>query len=37
MDSMKDKFPKIPERIAGLGELAYNLCWSWNPASQDAF
>jgi len=37
MDSMKDKFPKIPERIAGLGELAYNLWWSWNPAARMLF
>ncbi|KHE92604.1 MAG: alpha-glucan family phosphorylase [Candidatus Scalindua rubra] len=37
MDSMKDKFPKIPERITGLGELAYNLWWSWNPAARMLF
>ncbi len=24
-------FPAIPERIAGLHELAFNLWWTWNP------
>src|SRR5699024_4286584 len=23
--------PKLPERIARLSELAYNLWWSWQP------
>ncbi|HEU68491.1 MAG TPA: alpha-glucan family phosphorylase [Candidatus Acetothermia bacterium] len=23
--------PKLPERIQGLADLAYNLWWSWNP------
>ncbi len=27
----------IPERIAGLGELAYNLWWSWHPEARDLF
>jgi len=27
-------FPKIPDAIARLQELAYNLWWSWEPAAQ---
>ena len=27
----------IPERIAGLAELAYNLWWSWHPDARDLF
>ncbi len=27
-------FPKIPESIGRLQELAYNLWWSWEPAAQ---
>ena len=27
----------LPERIDGLGEMAYNLWWSWHPLAQDAF
>ena len=30
-------FPKIPEPIARLQELAYNLWWSWEPAAQDLY
>ena len=37
MDSIKDRFPHIPERISGLGELAYNLWWSWHPAARMLF
>ena len=37
MDDLKDKFPHLPERIAGLGELAYNLWWSWHPAARMLF
>ncbi len=25
-------FPHLPNRLAGLEELAENLWWSWNPA-----
>jgi starch phosphorylase len=28
---------KIPERIVGLGEVAYNLWWSWHPAARGLF
>jgi len=32
MDILKrDRFPDIPDSISGLGELAYNLWWSWHP------
>jgi starch phosphorylase len=27
----------LPERIAGLEELAYNLWWSWNPQARNLF
>lgn len=30
-------FPIIPERIARLHELAYNLWWSWNRPAQDLY
>ncbi|MDQ4075976.1 MAG: alpha-glucan family phosphorylase, partial [Chloroflexota bacterium] len=28
-------FPKLPERIERLDELAYNLWWSWTPEAQE--
>ena len=34
---IKDVFPNLPERIIGLGELAYNLWWSWHPAARMLF
>jgi starch phosphorylase len=37
MDSIKDRFPNLPQRISGLGELAYNLWWSWHPAARMLF
>ena len=30
-------FPNLPERLSGLGELAENLWWSWNPQSRMLF
>jgi starch phosphorylase len=27
----------LPERIQGLGKLAYNLWWSWHPRARDLF
>ncbi|MEX2143134.1 MAG: alpha-glucan family phosphorylase [Anaerolineales bacterium] len=27
----------LPERISRLGELAYNLWWTWQPSAQDLF
>ena len=32
-----EKFPNLPERISGLGELAYNLWWSWHPEARMLF
>lgn len=28
---------ELPERIDRLGELAYNLWWTWQPSAQDLF
>ena len=28
---------RLPKRIEGLHELAYNLCWSWHIESRDLF
>lgn len=30
-------FPSLPERLAGLEELAENLWWSWNPGARMLF
>jgi starch phosphorylase len=37
MEENEERFPHIPERIAGLGELAYNLWWSWHPEARMLF
>jgi starch phosphorylase len=37
MDDVKNRFQNMPERISGLGELAYNLWWSWHPAARMLF
>ncbi len=37
MDSPDKKFPNLPERLAGLGELAFNLWWSWHPEARLLF
>lgn len=34
--SLKGKF-NIPERIDGLGEMAYDLWWSWHPLARDVY
>jgi starch phosphorylase len=36
-DSLKEKFPHLPERLAGLGELSFNLWWSWHPEARMLF
>ena len=36
VDDLSQQFPNLPERISGLGDLAYNLWWSWHPAAHDA-
>ena len=30
-------FPHLPQRLAGLEELAENLWWSWNPGARMLF
>jgi starch phosphorylase len=30
-------FPNLPDRLAGLGELAENLWWSWRPRARMLF
>jgi len=37
MEIKQDLFPNLPERLTGLGELAMNLWWSWNPAARMLF
>jgi starch phosphorylase len=37
MNDPSAPFPHLPERIAGLGELAYNLWWSWHPQARMLF
>jgi starch phosphorylase len=34
MDDLPSRIPNLPERIAGLGELAFNLWWTWHPAAR---
>jgi starch phosphorylase len=36
MDEIKN-FPNLPDRIRGLGDLAYNLWWSWHPQARELF
>jgi starch phosphorylase len=31
------QFPNLPQRIGGLGRLAYNLWWSWHPLARELF
>ena len=35
MDSLSKL--KVPERIGGLGDIAYNLWWSWHPGARGLF
>ena len=37
MADLDDPLPQLPERLAGLGDLAYNLWWSWHPAARMLF
>lgn len=37
MEVKQNLFPNLPERLAGLGELAMNLWWSWHPAARMLF
>jgi starch phosphorylase len=36
-DDDPKEFPHLPDRIAGLGELAFNLWWSWHPEARILF
>ncbi len=36
-DKKQVTYPNLPERLAGLGELADNLWWSWHPAARMVF
>ena len=33
----RDKFTNLPARIAKLGDLAYNLWWTWHPEGRELF
>ncbi|MDH3555852.1 MAG: DUF3417 domain-containing protein [Deltaproteobacteria bacterium] len=37
MNPVKLLFPHLPERLAGLEELAENLWWNWNPGARMLF
>jgi glycogen phosphorylase len=37
INAVKPLFPHLPERLAGLEELAENLWWSWNPGARMLF
>jgi len=37
MNTVQPLFPFLPERLAGLEELAENLWWSWNPGARMLF
>jgi glycogen phosphorylase len=37
VDDPINPFPHLPPRLAGLGDLAYNLWWSWHPAARMLF
>jgi glycogen phosphorylase len=37
MDDPIDQFPHLPDRIKGLGEMAFNLWWCWHPRSRYLF
>ena len=36
-NTVQPLFPHLPERLAGLEELAENLWWSWNPGARMLF
>ena len=37
MHTVPSLFPHLPERLAGLEDLAENLWWSWNPGARMLF
>jgi starch phosphorylase len=36
-ESIKERLLKMPDRISGLAEIAYNLWWSWHPGARMLF
>lgn len=36
-EEIQKSFFNLPERLAGLGELAFNLWWSWHPEARMLF
>ena len=37
MNEQPTEFPNLPESLNGLGHLAENMWWSWNPAARMLF
>jgi starch phosphorylase len=37
METGQDVYPNLPDRLAGLGEIANNLWWSWHPDARMLF
>jgi len=37
MSIQQNEFPNLPQRLKGLGFLAENLWWSWNPSARMLF
>jgi glycogen phosphorylase len=37
VDDHQERFSHLPERLAGLADLAFNLWWSWHPAARMLF
>ena len=37
MNLVNPLFSHLPERLAGLEDLAENLWWNWNPGTQMLF
>ena len=35
--AVQSLFPHLPQRLAGLEELAENLWWCWNPGARMIF
>ncbi|MFW5908520.1 MAG: DUF3417 domain-containing protein, partial [Desulfosalsimonas sp.] len=33
----KENFAHLPDQLSGLGDLAENLWWSWNPQARMLF
>ena len=37
MNFQQNEFPNLPKRLKGMGNLAENLWWSWNPGARMLF